>query len=360
MLNGCYTIVTRLPNEVHGEMVMGSVAGPPDIWLKGGLVTQEHRERMGEAIWLYLYLQQRAWFDCPRAGDVRPDEEGKPYQHADAARVLFGSTADGQPAAIRTVKRWMAQLEGEHYVETRRLPYGLAVRITKYDAARDRARRRKERSATDGPSDLGTRTEVPQVAPPEVPDFVQRSAKSGTGEVPQPAKRSAKNGPSIYMDAGATNGTSDSSEANEVVADATRPLAPHQLIVNAYLEALGRTPSEVKGYGRYTGVGAEMAKRGDTPQDVRNCTTCLSKDPWRLEKHKPPTLEDVCVALPMWIEQGRPAKPKPTTNGAAKDATAKTQAVFRRARNGHDSAPQLPGDGRPSGLGFLETQRRLP
>lgn len=238
MLNGCYTIVTRLLNELHGEMVMGSVAGPPDIWLKGGLITREHRERMGEALWLYLYLQQRAWFNGQRAGEIRPDEDGKPYQHADAAHALFGTDASGQPAAIRTVKRWMAQLEDEGYIETRRLPYGLVVRITKYDQARDRARRRKERSATDGTTDLETAREVPQVAPPEVPKSVERSATTCTPEVPQPAKRSAKNGPSIYKDAGATNGTRDSSGTNVEGANAPAPAVRGNPNVQAAIDAL--------------------------------------------------------------------------------------------------------------------------
>jgi hypothetical protein len=84
--------------------------------------------------------------------------------------------------------------------------------------------------------------------------------------------------------------------------------APHQAVVNAWMAAVGRDPERAKDYGRYVAVGAEMAGRGDTPQDVGNCTRYLATDPWRQEKSKAPALTDVRDALPMWRDSGRPAR----------------------------------------------------
>jgi hypothetical protein len=101
--------------------------------------------------------------------------------------------------------------------------------------------------------------------------------------------------------------TSSPTEKRGRASGAVAP-APHQAVVNAWMAAVGRDPERAKDYGRYVAVGAEMAGRGDTPQDVGNCTRYLATDPWRQEKSKAPALTDVRDALPMWRDSGRPAR----------------------------------------------------
>lgn len=120
--------------------------------------------------------------------------------------------------------------------------------------------------------------------------------------------------------------------------DANVPAVPsrHQAVINAWLEAISRDPSKVKDYARYVQTGAEMAERGDTPQDVGNCTRYLQTDPWRQGNGRQPKLEDVRDALPLWIDQGRPAKPRPGTNGRAEKVSgaAAVRALWKEAMEG--------------------------
>ena len=95
----------------------------PDIPLyaliREGLITGEHVDRMGMALWLYEYLQLRCYFTGPQAGTSVAT-----YTHLDASKVLNRS--------VLTVKRWMETLVDEGYVTTVRVNQGLVVTITKY------------------------------------------------------------------------------------------------------------------------------------------------------------------------------------------------------------------------------------
>ena len=95
----------------------------PDIELfariREGLISGEHLERMGMALWLYEYLHLRCYFTGPHAGTSVAT-----FTHVDAAKH-FGLTT-------RQVKRWMHTLVEGGYVTTVRAQYGLTVSITKY------------------------------------------------------------------------------------------------------------------------------------------------------------------------------------------------------------------------------------
>lgn len=302
----------------------------PDVWVRGGLLTAEHRKRMGEAIWVYLELHKRVRFDGEHAGET-PAEQ--PYRHADMAAHLGYSESQ--------VKRLFQRLVDQGYITTRRLPYGLHVSILKYEGARARAERRRtdasqirsatsdtsgqvisdpsrsrkselSRSATSDLSDLDAErsatselsrsrisaTEIAHICTPDSADMLPRSRISDT---------------SLYKDARAANDSNESSDSlspTEKVPRAARTgaLTAHQLLINAYLEAIGRTPTAVKDYRRYVKTGAEMAERGDTPHDVRYCTKYLLTDDWRRKTGHVPTLEQVRDALPIWAEDGRPSR----------------------------------------------------
>ena len=95
----------------------------PDIELfariREGLISGEHLERMGMALWLYEYLHLRCYFTGPHAGTSVAT-----FTHVDAAKHLGLTT--------RQVKRWMHTLVEGGYVTTVRAQYGLTVSITKY------------------------------------------------------------------------------------------------------------------------------------------------------------------------------------------------------------------------------------
>lgn len=99
-----------------GESATGYVL--PFAQIRSGLLTAEHCERMGEAIWLYLWLHSRAHL---RTGVITG------YTHDEPASVLGQSRA--------TIRRWFKRLEDGEYVESARRRYGLDLRITKYGDA---------------------------------------------------------------------------------------------------------------------------------------------------------------------------------------------------------------------------------
>ena len=88
-----------------------------DWWtpLRVGLFTdKKHRERMGQAIWLYGYLHLYA----DRA-------TGRLMRSCETIAVEIG-------ASVKTVQRWMRLLEKKKYIQLRRLPHGFSIQIEKY------------------------------------------------------------------------------------------------------------------------------------------------------------------------------------------------------------------------------------
>ena len=95
----------------------------PDIELfariRVGLITGEHRLRLNDATFLFLYLHSTCYFTGPQAGISVAT-----YTHVAAAKHLDAST--------RQVKRWMETLVDGGYVTTLKVNHGLIVTITKY------------------------------------------------------------------------------------------------------------------------------------------------------------------------------------------------------------------------------------
>ena len=87
--------------------------------IRVGLITGEHRLRLNDATFLFLYLHSTCYFTGPLAGTSVAT-----YTHVAAAKHLYAST--------RQVKRWMETLVDGGYVTTARTRYGLTVTITKY------------------------------------------------------------------------------------------------------------------------------------------------------------------------------------------------------------------------------------
>jgi hypothetical protein len=86
-----------------------------------GLITGEHLNRMGMAIWLFRYLDIR----CHSTG-VEAGTSFHGYTHEEAAKAFNRS--------VRAMKVWMARLVKGGYVTTVLVNRGLVVTITGYAA----------------------------------------------------------------------------------------------------------------------------------------------------------------------------------------------------------------------------------
>ncbi|HXI18981.1 MAG TPA: HNH endonuclease signature motif containing protein [Chloroflexota bacterium] len=63
----------------------------PDIWIRGGLVSPEHRKAIGGAIWLYIYAEQ---------------------QRQSGLRWTLGAAAEALGIDARKAGRWYRRLRG--------------------------------------------------------------------------------------------------------------------------------------------------------------------------------------------------------------------------------------------------------
>ena len=87
-----------------------------------GLLSKEHRERIGPALWEFL------WFISKTTRDVAEDDEtwgivlgGKPIKQSDIA--------DDMGVSESTVKRNISRLKQFGYIEAKRAPYGEIYRV---------------------------------------------------------------------------------------------------------------------------------------------------------------------------------------------------------------------------------------
>jgi hypothetical protein len=90
--------------------------------IRAGLLEPKHRQRMGDALWLYLWLHSRVRMTGPRTGSTPPDA----LYHHEAARQALGY------ADVRQVKRHLRRLIDSGYVTAARRQRGLEIAITKY------------------------------------------------------------------------------------------------------------------------------------------------------------------------------------------------------------------------------------
>lgn len=89
------------------------------ISISNGLLTAEHREKIGPAIWEYMWLIDKI---------TKVDDDGKGH-------VLGGKPIKlddiGMGQHHNTVSRNMSRLEEQKYIETTRTPYGMTIRVLK-------------------------------------------------------------------------------------------------------------------------------------------------------------------------------------------------------------------------------------
>jgi hypothetical protein len=119
-----------------------------------GLISPEHKENIGPALWEFLWLISKTTKE-----EVEGDETwgivlgGKPIKICEISNDLGGSE--------RTAKRNIARLKEFGYIETKRAPYGEIYRV------RNSKKFTKKRSAKNGTSEQR-----------DVPHLSKRSARS--------------------------------------------------------------------------------------------------------------------------------------------------------------------------------------
>jgi DNA-binding MarR family transcriptional regulator len=133
-----------------------------------GLLTAQHREKIGPAIWEFL------WFVSKVTKEIQEEGEtwgivlgGRPVKLAEIADELGGSE--------RTVKRNVARLKEEGYIETVRAPYGEIYKVRKSKKFISKMRSAKNGMSVDEREDKNGTSEQR-----EVPHLSKRSAKNGT------------------------------------------------------------------------------------------------------------------------------------------------------------------------------------
>lgn len=128
-----------------------------------GILTKEHKENIGPALWEFLWLVARTTKEVNEDGEtIGIVLGGKPVKISEVAEDLGGSE--------RTTQRNLSRLKEYGYVDTTRTPYGEIYKV------KNSKKFIKNRSAKNGISKKG---EVPNMSR-EVPHLSERSAKNGT------------------------------------------------------------------------------------------------------------------------------------------------------------------------------------
>ena len=92
------------------------------ITIKNGLLDNGHRKRMGEAIWLFLWLLDKMTIINHETGEGQV-LGGKPIKFEEIEKNLEISRA--------TYARWIKILKDNNYIDIKRTPYGLIITVFK-------------------------------------------------------------------------------------------------------------------------------------------------------------------------------------------------------------------------------------
>jgi DnaD/phage-associated family protein len=131
-----------------------------------GLLTPEHRERIGSALWEFL------WFISKTTREFQEGEEllgivlgGVPIKYIDIAKDLGASES--------TVKKHVAKLKKYQYIESKRTPYGEIYYV------KNSKKFKKNRQTKNGLSENERQTKNDLSEDRDRPKMVERQTKNG-------------------------------------------------------------------------------------------------------------------------------------------------------------------------------------
>jgi hypothetical protein len=123
---------------------------PIPVW--SGIL--EHREKIGSALWEFLWCLDKITSEKDRIGRVLG---GRPVKLSEIATALENKVCGRKSdhGYMRTVRRNMEKLEGRGYIRRRRTPYGHVIEVVnslKFNIWRKERVAQSGLSATNGPS----------------------------------------------------------------------------------------------------------------------------------------------------------------------------------------------------------------
>lgn len=201
-----------------------------------GMLTEEHRERIGKAVWEFLWCLSKTTKETIEDGDrVGVVLGGKP--------ITFKEVADEFGISRSTVRRNFEILELENYISLLETPRGHVIKVM---------RSKKFKDARDSKTDTGSKIDTPQ-----------RGSSSAQG-----GSKTEHSNKDIKKDIKIT--TAEARKSNQPV-DTGMPLSvtkeivsAQQTVINRYLElrgAISASPHDLSAAERIAraGVPAEMA-----------------------------------------------------------------------------------------------------
>ncbi len=142
------------------------------IYVKNDLLELKHIEKMGVAVWLYMWcLDKMTSINEQGIGKVLG---GKPIKYEEIEKELGIS--------IRTYRRWLSMLSGAGYINLIRAPYGVVITVNKAVKKFKRdVPKMAPRSATNGTSTTksGTSNKTSQY---DYTKTIQRGASKEAGD----------------------------------------------------------------------------------------------------------------------------------------------------------------------------------
>lgn len=115
------------------------------ITISNGLLTSEHRKRMGSAVWEFMWLIDKT---------TRIDQKGAGYVLG-GKPIKLSEIAKGLGSDEETISRNLIRLEEEEYISKTRTPYGIVIKVNK-------AKKRFNKSVDSTKSGINKNVESPR------------------------------------------------------------------------------------------------------------------------------------------------------------------------------------------------------
>ncbi len=239
------------------------------ISITNNLLEDKHFDRMGNAVWLYMWLIDRMTEISEGQGIVN---FGNPITY-EMVKLNFSSMG------IRTYRRWVDELRDTGYINTSRSKYGLYITVNK--AKKNFNKKAKSSSAKNAPS--------------EVP----RSAKNGRSDVPKSVVRCAKNVTSpIYKELQYNNNTDLHNSTNVELAETAKTFGKPEIndLFNFWEEQLGYKITSKQTANRRAAHNLIKKYSYETVKKAVRGVSAASEDRYA------PGISDFCALQSKWNE----------------------------------------------------------